>query len=150
MALEETAGKCSSCHHPAKLTNRIMNMQSLIRDYETNLSYAITTSANTERLRRLKKDGSEAIKLYQRALKSTMPFDAVIMDLTISGGMVGEEAIGKLIEMDSDVKAIVSSGYSTDTVMADFRKHGFSGVITKPYDIETLSVLLHDIILRKS
>ena len=92
------------------------------------------------------KDGNEAIKLYKRAKASGHPFDAVIMDLTIPGAMGGKEAIKKLIEIDPEVKAIVSSGYSTDPVMADFRKYGFCGVIAKPYEMKELGKILKKVI----
>ncbi len=83
-------------------------------------------------------DGKEAIALYRTALKSPKPFDAVILDLTVRGGMGGKEAIQKLIEMDPDVRGIVSSGYSDDPGMTDFRKYGFSGVVAKPYTLQEL------------
>ncbi len=69
------------------------------------------------------------------------------MDLTIPGGMGGKEAIQKLLEIDPNVRAIVSSGYSDDPVMAEYRKHGFCGVVAKPYDAETLSEVLHSVIV---
>jgi PAS domain S-box-containing protein len=92
------------------------------------------------------RDGDEAIALYETALKDNEPFDAVIMDLTISSGMGGEEAIQKLRAIDPEVKAIVSSGYSDESVMSDFKKYGFSGTITKPYEIEELNDLLNSLI----
>lgn len=95
-------------------------------------------------------DGSDAISLYRKAMKSGEPFDAVILDLTIPGGMNGMEAIHKLIEIDPGVKAIVSSGYSNDAVMANFEEHGFSGVIAKPYRLKDLSNILYKIIAKKS
>ncbi len=91
-------------------------------------------------------DGSEAIELYKRAKESNQSFDAVILDLTIPGGMGGAETIQKLLEMDHQVKAIVSSGYSNDPVMSNFQQYGFNGVITKPYKIQELSQVLHKII----
>lgn len=92
------------------------------------------------------KDGDEAIEIYKRAQDLGQPFDAVIMDLTIPGGMGGREAIQKLVEINPEVKVIVSSGYSNDPIMAEFRKYGFSGVVAKPYNIEELSKTLHQVI----
>ena len=92
------------------------------------------------------KDGSEAIKLYREAKAKGHPFDVVIMDLTIVGGMGGEETIKKLIAIDPEVKAIVSSGYANDPIMANFKKHGFSAVMTKPYNLKELSETLQKVI----
>jgi CheY-like chemotaxis protein len=87
-------------------------------------------------------NGEEALTSYQEAQKSGRPFDAVIMDLTIIGGMGGKEAIVELKKIDPQVKAIVSSGYSTDPIMSDPQKYGFLGVIAKPYRLEDLSRIL--------
>ncbi len=92
------------------------------------------------------KDGVEAIEMYKRAKESGEPFDAVILDLTIEFGMGGTEAIRKLIEIDPDVKAIVSTGYSNDPVVAKFRKYGFRGALTKPYTIDELRKALHKVV----
>ncbi len=78
--------------------------------------------------------GEEAIELFRKALDKTEPFDAVVLDLTIRGGMGGKETISKLLEIDPDVKAVISSGYSNDPVMANFRKYGFSDVFSKASD----------------
>jgi CheY-like chemotaxis protein len=91
-------------------------------------------------------DGSEAIDLYRKAEESGNPFDAVIMDLTIPGGMGGKEAIIQLLEIDPDAKAIVSSGYSDNLVMSDFRQYGFKGVVAKPYKIQQLALVLHNVL----
>lgn len=91
-------------------------------------------------------DGSDTIRLYQEALVSGQPFDAVILDLTVPGAMGGKEAIQNLIKIDPKVKAIVSSGYSNDQVMANYREFGFRSVIAKPYKCEALSKILHDVI----
>jgi CheY-like chemotaxis protein len=85
------------------------------------------------------KDGTEAFVVYKTAKESGTPFDVVIMDLTIPGGMGGKEALKKLKETDPAVKAIVSSGYAHDPIIADYRKYGFLGVITKPYKVKELS-----------
>ena len=96
------------------------------------------------------KDGDEAIKLYKESMNNGKSFDVVIMDLNIRGGMGGGEAIQKLIEIDPDVKAIVSSGYSTDKIMANYDQYGFCGVISKPYDIQKLRELLSRILNGRS
>ena len=83
-------------------------------------------------------DSLMAIKLYEDAIKAGKRFDLVISDLTIPGGMGGLEALKRLREIDPDVKAIVSSGYAMDPIMSDFRKHGFCGMIAKPYEIDAL------------
>ncbi len=91
-------------------------------------------------------DGVEAIELYKRAEESDQPFVAAIMDLTIPGGMGGKEAVRKLQEINPRVRAIVSSGYSTDSIMGDFRTFGFNGVITKPYNMVEVSRSLHEVL----
>ena len=73
-------------------------------------------------------------------------YDLVIMDLTIPGGMSGRETIEKLMEMDPAAKAIVSSGYSNDPIMANYEQYGFRGVIAKPYRLQELSEVLHRVI----
>ncbi len=93
-------------------------------------------------------DGNEAIDLYQDAMQCGRPFDAVILDLTIRGGMGGQEAIQKLIKIDPNIKGIVSSGYSQDPVMANFKDFGFSGVIAKPYTVEEMGEKLSQVLER--
>jgi CheY-like chemotaxis protein len=83
-------------------------------------------------------DGVEALELYREALDCGCRFDCVIMDLTIPGGMGGREAVKKLLEMDPDATAIVSSGYAEDPIMAGYGEYGFKGVIAKPFRIEEL------------
>lgn len=94
----------------------------------------------------LANDGAEAIKQYTKAKESGKPYDAVILDLTVPGAMGGKEVIKKLLEIDPNVKAIVSSGYSTDPIMSDFKKYGFSGIAPKPYKVEELEKTLRDLL----
>ena len=91
-------------------------------------------------------DGPGAIEMYTKALKSGSPFDVVIMDLTIPGGMGGKETIEKLLETDPAVRAIVSSGYSNNHVMSNFRDFGFVGKMEKPFKIGELSVQIRKVI----
>ncbi len=90
-------------------------------------------------------DGVEVIELYRKAKEAAQPYDVVIMDLTIPGGMGGRECIEKLRAMDPEARAIVTSGYSDDPVMAEHTRFGFSGVISKPWKIESLNETLHDV-----
>ncbi len=94
----------------------------------------------------LAKDGDEALDLYSSAKESPKPFSAVIMDLTVPGSMGGKETIRRLLELDPEVKAIVSSGYSHDPVMAEYEKHGFGGVVVKPFGIKEVSEVLKRVI----
>ncbi len=91
-------------------------------------------------------DGKRAVDIYKEAMQGGKRFDAVIMDLTVPGGMGGKEALLKLLEIDPEVKAIVSSGYSNDPIMAEFSKHGFKGVVTKPYRIRDLGETLQEVL----
>ena len=83
-------------------------------------------------------NGEEALALYRKAWEQNEPYRVVIMDLTIRGGMGGKEMISKLFEIDPNARAIVSSGYSNDPVMANFRDYGFSGMVPKPYGIREM------------
>lgn len=108
----------------------------LLKNILIQFGYQVTTSKN----------GLEALKLYQKALKSGLTFQVVIMDLTITGGMGGKETVTKLLKIDSNAKVIVSSGYSNDPVMANYTDLGFCGVLTKPYTPEELSKVLSQVI----
>jgi CheY-like chemotaxis protein len=93
-------------------------------------------------------DGTEALEKYQAAQKKGDPFDVVIMDLTIPGGMGGKETIKKLLEIDPEATAIVSSGYANDPIMSEYKKYGFKAVIAKPYSIRQLQEALSAILTK--
>ncbi|MFW6108293.1 MAG: ATP-binding protein, partial [bacterium] len=97
-----------------------------------DLGYEVTCAA----------DGAAAVELYQQGLDAGRPFDIAILDLTVPGGMGGLECLRRLRAVAPDVTAIVCSGYSTEPVMADFRRHGFRGVILKPFELEDLDAEL--------
>jgi PAS domain S-box-containing protein len=87
-------------------------------------------------------DGEEAVRLAERACAAGDPYDMVILDLTVRGGMGGAEAVGRIRAVAPGIRAVVSSGYSDSAVMADFRAHGFDANLNKPYTIEALSACL--------
>lgn len=91
------------------------------------------------------RDGEEAVTLYREYKKMGKPFDAVIMDLTVPGGIGGKAALEELKKFDPDVKAIVSSGYSHDPVMAHSKTYGFFAEVAKPYKIADLVQILQSI-----
>jgi signal transduction histidine kinase len=91
-------------------------------------------------------DGSEAIELYRQAIATKEPFTAVIMDLTIPGGMGGKETMKKLQEIDKGVVGIVSSGYCNDPILSSYGDYGFSGIVGKPYSLDELGKVLHDLL----
>jgi two-component system, cell cycle sensor histidine kinase and response regulator CckA len=97
----------------------------------------------------LTENGKITIEKYTKAKDEKKPFDAVIMDLTIPGGMGGKDTITKLLKVDPNARVIVSSGYSTDPVMSDFKKYGFSAAVTKPYTIGELEKALGALLQKK-
>ena len=91
-------------------------------------------------------DGRQTIELYSMAMQDNTPFDAVIMDLTVPGGMGGKETIEKLLKIDPSAMAIVSSGYANDPIMSNYKQYGFSGMVPKPYKIEDVSKILKSLL----
>ncbi len=94
-------------------------------------------------------EGNEAVSLYEKCRNGGRPFDAVIMDLTVPGGMGGAEAIGILRRLDPEIRAIVSSGYANGPIMGDYKNYGFSGVLRKPYSAENMNEVLYRVINEK-
>lgn len=95
------------------------------------------------------KDGEEAVALYVQALESGNPFAAVILDLTVPGGMGGWECLQTLRTHDPNVRAVVSSGYYTEPIMAEFSKHGFAASVPKPFHVEDMARVLRSVMRRK-
>jgi CheY-like chemotaxis protein len=91
-------------------------------------------------------EGGEAIDKYRSALESARPYDAVILDLTIKGGMGGQDTIAALRRIDPTVKAIVSSGYAENPVLANYQRYGFCEVVAKPYDMIEFSKKLYGVV----
>jgi len=90
-------------------------------------------------------NGAEAVELYQRRKEEGTPFSVVILDLTIPGGIGGKDAIAMLRNIEPGIKAVVSSGYSTDPVMGSYREYGFSAVLSKPFQVQEMSKVLQEL-----
>ena len=154
-----TAGSCFTVFLPASLAepfeeNPIENIplpasdrrvlvmddddgvRSLMRRMLEGFGYEVETA----------QDGEEAIKQYQVANAAKHAFDLVILDLTVAGGMGGQETLEKLLKIDPAVMAIVSSGYSDHPVMANYESYGFKGILVKPFQLSTLTFELDRIL----
>ena len=92
-------------------------------------------------------DGSEAVALYERSLRNGPPYDALILDLTIRGGMGAKDVIREIHAIDPGAKAVVVSGYSTDAVFAEYQRYGFVGALKKPFQIEELKSLVQALLI---
>jgi len=103
-------------------------IRSMLSEVLSSLGYAVEAA----------KDGKEAMDMYKRAVESGQPFDAAILDLTIPGSIGGKETIKELLNIDPEVRAIVSSGYFNDPIMSEFEKYGFKGALIKPYKMSDL------------
>jgi CheY-like chemotaxis protein len=86
--------------------------------------------------------GLEAVEAYRAARDSGRPFDLALLDLTIRGGMGGEETLEALRAIDPDVKAVVSSGYVDGDAIADYRGRGFKACLRKPYQMDALNAAI--------
>ncbi len=120
----------------------VMDDEKKVRDIASSmlkhLGYSVTTCNK----------GEEAIELYRTATESGIPYLAVIMDLVIYGGMGGKDAAKQILSIYPDARLIVSSGYSDDPVMSDYKSYGFLVSLPKPYtisDIEKAFVSLHSL-----
>jgi two-component system cell cycle sensor histidine kinase/response regulator CckA len=112
-------------------------LRKLLETVLTSLGYEVQTA----------RDGAEAIALFENAKACDRGFDAVLLDLTVSGGMGGIEAATRLKELDPSLKLIVSSGYSDSPVMSDFRKYGFDDVIPKPWTVAQVSEVFRRVLV---
>ncbi len=92
------------------------------------------------------RDGNEAVERFSRARKENNPFHAVILDLTVTGGIGGKDTVAVLKEIDPSVRAILATGYLDDPVVVNYHDHGFVDLIKKPFRIEELSRVLHRVV----
>lgn len=117
----------------------VMDDEEMIRDLTNvmlaELGYQVTNCS----------DGKVAFDLYKSAREAGTPYSAVIMDLTVPGGMGGKEAAEMILAFDADAHLIVSSGYSNDPIMSDFSNYGFRGAVAKPYSVTELAKILSSV-----
>jgi PAS domain S-box-containing protein len=123
----------SAKHHSLLVMDDEEIIRNLVSDMLSDLGYHVQTCSN----------GDEAVALYTASMAAEIPFSAVIMDLTVPGGMGGKEAAQHILKTDPQARLIVSSGYSNDPVMADCRRFGFCATIVKPYTIDEVVRVLN-------
>jgi CheY-like chemotaxis protein/anti-sigma regulatory factor (Ser/Thr protein kinase) len=128
--------------HPLHPTRRVLFMddEKMLRDLAEQMLAALGYEAA------LAHDGQAAVSLYTRAMAEGRPFSLVILDLTVPGGMGGKEVLKQLRKIDPTVRAIVSSGYAADPVMASYRDAGFISILPKPYKIDNLKMVLESVL----
>jgi len=107
-------------------------IRELLQDFLEMLGFEVVTAG----------DGKETIELYEKALRSKAPIDVLILDLTIRGGLGGKETSKKIKELNPNAKIIVASGYSTDSILADYKEYGFAARLSKPFTIEEINKVL--------
>jgi PAS domain S-box-containing protein len=126
---------------PAAGAGRILVMddEATIRNLAVNMLKFLGHDAEVA------EDGASAVEHYKRALMTGRPFDAVLLDLVVPGGMGGREAIELLNEIDPSVNAVIVSGYAQDATLTEFQSYGFKASMAKPYTLEELGTTLHSI-----
>ena len=122
----------------------LMDDEEDIREVSVNLVTLLGYQAETA------EDGSQAIEKYRAAMIAQRPFAAVIMDLTIPGGMGGQEAVKRILAIDPNAKVIISSGHTGKPIMSNYKDHGFVGAIAKPYDAVELGAALSKAIMEET
>ena len=135
---KQSAAERSTIEQPARIL--VMDDEEIVRDVATEMlkesGFSVETAPN----------GKQAIEMYKQSLDVGEPFDVVIMDLTIPGGIGGKEAIKGILEIDPEAMAIVSSGYADDPVMANYAEFGFKGIAAKPYTMSKLREVLSQVL----
>jgi len=135
---EKISAEGHKTYLPVKIL--IMDDEEMVR----NVAKAMLTKLGNTVV--LTADGVEAVKCYKESMNSVNPIQLVIMDLTIPGGMGGKDAVREIHKLNPEAKVIVSSGYSNDPVMANFKKYGFCATIAKPFQLQDLSRVLSQVL----
>ena len=140
---EKAAGHDAAVHQAATGTILVMDDDEIIREV---LGKMLTSGGYTVLFAT---EGREAIALYSQCLTEGKTVDCLILDLTISGGMGGKNAMEGILRLDPRAKGIVSSGYAGDPVMTDYQKYGFAGAISKPFSMGTLLAAIRKVLTAK-
>jgi len=125
-----------------KQTSRILVMDdeeqicNFLKEILEEYGFSVTTTI----------DGKQAINMYKQLLNNREPFDAVILDLTIPGGVGGEETIKDILKINPKAKCIISSGYAKDPAIVNYLKYGFKANLTKPYTSNQLLEVLSQVL----
>jgi len=120
----------------------VMDDEEMVREVTTQMLKKMGFTVETA------SDGKQAIEMYKQAMDAGNAFDALIMDLTIPGGMGGKEAIKNILKIDPEAIAIVSSGYADDPVMANYTRYGFKGIAAKPYTMNHLHEVVNRVLAK--
>lgn len=136
----QTSPQTASSSRPAAFRVLVLEDEPLIRQLLQRLLQSMGADVTPT------VDGSETVRAYATSLSAGTPFDLVIMDLSIPGGMGGAQAMEQIRSLDPEVTAIVSSGYSDDPVMSRHADYGFRGVLAKPWQPQDLKALVRDLV----
>ncbi|MEA3428651.1 MAG: ATP-binding protein, partial [Thermodesulfobacteriota bacterium] len=135
---KQPAAKGSTMEQTARIL--VMDDEEIVREVVTAMleksEYSVETADG----------GKQAVEMYKQSMDAGEPFDVVIMDLTIPGGVGGKDAIRDILEIDPEARCIVSSGYADDCVMANYAEYGFKGIATKPYTVSDLREVLSQVL----
>jgi two-component system cell cycle sensor histidine kinase/response regulator CckA len=127
-----------------KVSILVMDSEALVRDAAEKMLLGLGYDVV------LAEGGEQTINAYRRARRNGRPFAAVIIDLTVPGGMGGKEILQQLKEIDPEVRAVVSSGYTDDPVISDYETFGFLGTLRKPYQAQEMSEVLERVLREPS
>lgn len=127
---------------PAKKTSRVLVLDdeeaicALVSSALTAMGYDVTEATTVP----------AALLACEQAMKANRRFHLIISDLSLPGDLSGHEAVARIRDIDPQIKAIISSGYDSDPIMTRFRDHGFSGAISKPYEIAKLNRVVSEVL----
>ena len=133
-------GTIFSVIRPGKIL--VMDDEELIRDIASELIMSLGHEVQVA------ENGETALEMYRAAMEAGRPYDIVILDLTIRGGMGGMEANERLLAINPDVKTVVSSGYSDNAMLSKYQLHGFQSCLKKPYGLEALKWTLDSLLVK--